>query len=270
MSSDKHNCAKNCFFVHFGKAAGSYLNAYLVREVFVKNDFIEKYKPHFYNNWWARQFPKGEGDFLFKSFSEEPRDFNKSELLEISKKSKDNLKFVTCHHNNVDDDTVDFFNSKDWLTFMFIRDPRDVICSLYFFSIKIKAKHGVSALGREGALAGNFYTEEDFQEPDWDDPDLDTFVNRVITKPEYFRFWKTPSYIDKLDFVKEFNEKNFSIFLRQAYNHDYQKAAISEKNTSYNKGYKHYLDKGLISEENNLKLLNHKDYINFNRYLDEK
>ncbi len=257
---------KNAFFVHFGKAAGSYVNVYIFRKIFLDEDFLTKYIPAYYNNWWSRSDLKDESykKYLFTA-NEERRDFFKEELKDISALKDERVKFCQCHHNNVDSEIINFFKKNDWYTFTFLRNPKDLICSLYFFSKKTFKKSGYSALGPLGSLSGNQLLKLDFVEPDQDHPSLDTFINRLLDNKVYHIFWALPEYLKELDFVKEFNDKNFSSLTDKLYGHWHDK--IPKKNTTCNLGYEFYLKNGYISEETNRKLVNHEEYLKYSEYI---
>ncbi len=107
---------KKLAFIHFGKCAGSYVNYYLRAHV-VPN--IEHY-----NSWW---------DFGANNERNLERDWTKEELLDIAITNTDT---GLAHNHQIGwcVETVKAFRNNGWLTFMFIRNPKDVLCSLYFWS----------------------------------------------------------------------------------------------------------------------------------------
>lgn len=117
---------KNCYpkkvaFVHFGKAAGVYVNKYL------KNNCLKDYKKYF--SWHEEQNPLGVSC----------RDWNKQELLEIAEKAPD-YSFVTNHHISWETETIKKFKNNDWFLFTFLRRPEELLCSLHHWAKERKIK----------------------------------------------------------------------------------------------------------------------------------
>ena len=78
--------------------------------------------------------------------------------------------------------------------------------------------------------------------------------------------WVLPDYIDDIDYVAEFNDKNFSSFLRDYFGHKY--VPESKKNASANKGFKYYFENGDISEEAKDLIESDAEYLKYKSYLD--
>ena len=106
---------KKVAFVHFGKAAGVYINQYL------KNNCLKDYKKYF--SWHENQNPQGISG----------RDWTKEELLEIAEKAPD-YSFVTNHHIFWDTETIEKFKDNDWFLFTFLRRPEELLCSLHHWA----------------------------------------------------------------------------------------------------------------------------------------
>ena len=75
-----------------------------------------------------------------------------------------------------------------------------------------------------------------------------------------------PDYIDDLDYVAEMNDKNFGDFCQKYFAHEH--VPQTRKNTSSNKGYQFYRENGDISDATHEKLINHPEYLRYQKYLD--
>ena len=92
-----------------------------------------------------------------------------------------------------------------------MRNPKDILCSLYFFSKQSKERTSYSAVGPLGAIAGHL-SPESFEAIDERDISLDEFIRKMVENPKLHRFWKLPSYIDDLDFVGKISNENIKEF----------------------------------------------------------
>tara|TARA_A100001201_G_scaffold116354_1_gene100001 strand:+ start:3843 stop:4580 length:738 start_codon:yes stop_codon:yes gene_type:complete len=238
-------------FVHFGKCAGKYVNSYLKKYV----------APMLRNmNSWHNDNPLGKNL---------KRDWTEEELILIAqtgplKDSNGYTYLVHNHQNNWSNKAIEEFKKNNWLTFTFLRDPKDLICSLYFYSKRILNQHGVTAIGANGVLAG-YQSENAFEALNVDVLTLDSFFSKMITDENQHIFWKLPSYIDQLDYVAQFNDENFASFLLKNFSHIY--TPTEKLNTSENKGFKFYYDKGLISTKAKNLIESHPEYIKYSEYL---
>ena len=86
-----------------------------------------------------------------------------------------------------------------------------------------------------------------------------------LSDEPFSKLWRLPDYIDELDYVAEFNDKNFGEFLLKHFGETYKPRPPS--NTSKNKGFAYYRKKGEISQEMENKLFNHAEYKKFMRYI---
>ena len=82
----------------------------------------------------------------------------------------------------------------------------------------------------------------------------------------FSELWTLPDYIEDLDYVAEFNDKNFGDFLL---NHFGEKYLPKERlNTSKNKGFDYYRESGEISEAVISQFFEHPEYLKYSKYLD--
>ncbi len=206
---------KKIGFIHFGKCAGVYTMDYLW-------DILKNHK--IYNTW----------------YSEIWRDFTQEELLDIDKQEK-GMAFVHNHHISWDRDTILQYKKNDWFLFTFVREPKDLICSLWCFAVEKESEKNPFKL----------------VEMDIKNMSIDAFVNEML-RPENLILWSIPYWIVQLDFVKEFNDENFGHFLETYFSHKYKIKPRS--NTSSNKGWDYYVSEGLIKQETVDRFENHHEY----------
>jgi len=235
---------KKIAFIHFGKCAGVYTQKYM-RNIVIPN------VPQ-YNSWWDFSGSKTKRRFH--------RDWSKKELLEIAVKDIKSG-FAHNHHINWCAETVKAFKDNGWFTFTFLRDPRDIICSLYFWSKSQKSKHGsedlANPLKREiESMSG---------QTDPQKVSLDTFINFFLDDEDARNLWVLPDYIDEISYVKEFNDDNFKNFLLNYFHHEYVPA--EKKNTSRSKGYQFYYDSGEVSEATRERLEKDVDCRKYDKFL---
>ena len=215
---------KKIAFIHFGKAAGVFVNEYMKQKC-VKS--YDKYMSYHEN---------------LNPFKISNRDWKKDELLEIAETEKE-YAYVTNHHIHWDLETIKKFKENGWFTFMFLRRPEEVLCSLFNYS---KEKN---ILIRGGLEPNN----------------LQEMFELSLLDEKFAKLWMAPDYIDELDYVAEFNDSNFSDFLLKNFGEVYETRKPS--NTSKNKGFKYYRDNGEITNEIAEKFLEHPEYKKFLNYL---
>ena len=217
--------AKKIAFIHFGKAAGVYVNAYM------KERCARGHRKYF--SWHEISNPYRISD----------RDWTQEELLEIAE-TKDEYAYVTNHHINWSLETVKKFKENGWFTFMFLRRPEELLCSLFHWS---KEK--------------NVQLRPSDKEPET----LQETFEYATNLEDFSKLWRPPDYIDELDYVAEFNDKNFSAFLLKYFGETYEPRPPS--NTSENKGFTHYRENGEISDRAAWALLKHPEYERVLTYL---
>lgn len=167
-------CPKKVMFIHFGKAAGVYVNRHL------KRTCMKPFTKYF--SWHDNLNP-------FKIFD---RDWSHDELMDIAKTAED-YSFLTQHHINLTADEVREFKNNGWFIFTFLRRPEELLCSLFHWS----KDTGVEIRGG------------DFPEPET----LEEMFDLSLQDVPFADLWRLPKYIDELDYVSEFTDEKFSKFL---------------------------------------------------------
>jgi len=246
--------ANKVAFVHFGKCGGSYMKAYMGK------NFLKPLKYTIFDSWFMAGKERSLG-----------RDWTEEELINFFN-SGDERVFVHNHHFSWSKKTIRYANDKGFLTFMFVRNPKDVLCSLYWW-----AKDRIAA-GKQNPLhdpdGKEFQQAEGFDSAFSSkvlDISLDEFVRTFIdikNKEGAGKLWNLPDFVDDIEYVAELNEKNISYFFNKYFGHFYQ--PMPRLNTSQNKGYKYYLNNGDISEETNKLIDNHPEYIKYSKYMNIK
>ncbi len=242
------DCNKKLAFIHFGKAAGVYIQHYIREHVFPR-------MKHF-NSWW---------DFNYKNKRALTRDWTEEELLEIADANVEEA-LTHNHHINWTKESVKKFNDNGWLTFMFIRNPKDIMCSLYFWAQSQWDRWDAEDKGAQ--VLREPLTEELKYISGQDNPynvSLDDFIRGMLSGKGARYLWVLPDYIDDIQHVAEFNNNNFSSFLLDNFQHLY--VPMKKRNTSKSEGYKTYLERGEISKETHSMVENHPEYKRYLKYL---
>ena len=220
---------KKLAFIHYGKAGGVYCVHYL-------NHFLMKGANRI-DSW-----PKNGANLK--------RDWTREELLDFCEKDYNSDVWVHNHHINWYKDVIQKYRENEWFTFSFIRKPEEILCSLWNY---IRDKKGLNLFGE---------LEQEVKKP------LDQFIAYMLSTEKLHRnLWILPDYIDDLDYVAEMNDKNFGDFCQKYFAHEH--IPQTRKNTSSNKGYKFYRENGDISDATHEKLINHPEYLRYQKYLDE-
>ena len=209
-----------------------YTNFYLTDKVFKPNNYS------IFNGWHEYNHLK----------LETLRDFTEEELLQISIYDK-NKAYCHNHHINWSDKSVDAFNQNDWFTFTFIRKPENLICSLYFWGNKMINQADFNP----------------FVNVELEKLTLDQIINICIERDDLRRLWVLPSYIEKLNYVEEFSNDSFTVFLKKYFNLNHEIRPV--RNKSENKGFKNHLEEGLIKKNTLNRLVNDLDFVKYKKYL---
>jgi hypothetical protein len=244
-------------FIHYGKAAGVYVNLYM------------------------KGFCTPDYNFKVSWFDGLKRDWSEDELLEILE-SPDERTYVHNHHINWSIKSLMKAKENGWFTFTFLRQPKDLLCSLYFW-VKMKfnkpswiKKTSLESMERLGTLIFDGASEnyaKNIKERGYNlvpltEFSLDVFIQKMIEQESKRRLWEIPPYFRELDYIAEFTEENFSNFTRVFFNHEHK--PMPPRNVSGNKGYDYYRKEGLISDETESMLITDKSYSEYGRYINLK
>lgn len=130
--------------------------------------------------------------------------------------------------------------------FTFLRRPEELLCSLYHWSKENNIKLSASPAPKS----------------------LEQIFEYAVGNKDFGRLWKLPNYIHKLDYVAEFNDKNFGNFLLNSFGEEYEPR--EKLNVSKNKGFDYYRENGKISEKAISRLFEHPEYLKYSKYLDQQ
>ena len=243
-------------FVHFAKAGGTYVGNCLDRHLLEPQGYVNHRNPG--------------------------RDYTEAQLLTIIKNANDKT-FLHNHHFNWSPKAVEQANENGFLTFMFLRDPKDLLCSLYFWS---------KDLVEDGLIYHNLFPQDliDLKPKDqvqspfkerqgyFDcvfnrhslDLSLDEFVRTYIDESNIGckKFWHLPEPTDQIQYVAKLNEQNLKDFFNDYLNLEYT-PIDRQLNVSSNKGYEHYKQTREISEDTDRLINNHPEYIKYKTYLNK-
>ena len=101
--------------------------------------------------------------------------------------------------------------------------------------------------------------------PDPEPESLEEIFDMAVHDEHFARLWTIPDYVDELDYVAEFNNKNFERFLLDNFGEVYEPRP--KLNTSSNKGFTHYREAGEISDRIAWQFLLQPEYKRFLNYL---
>lgn len=219
------NKPRKIAFIHYGKAAGVYINKYF------KQNILKGYKR--YLSWDSKNNPFGISG----------RDWSEEELDSIAQTDEE-LCYITNHHINWNAETLKKFKDNGWFTFMFIRRPEEILCSLFFW-----------ARERDIMIRGPLPNPETLEE----------MFELALENGPFSKLWKLPDYVDDIDHVAEFNHVNFKDFLFDKFGEIY--TPRPKENTSSNKGFCTHRVNGDISDKNAWALLKHPEYERYFDYL---
>jgi hypothetical protein len=207
------------WFVHYGKAAGIYTNKIL------KNQVLKKYE-------------------IFDSWDKKlGRDWTKAELQEIILTAKGPT-FLHQHHINISKEEMSLAKKNGWTTFSFLRNPADILCSLYHWN----NDRAASGLAKSEGL--NALTSLPFRDY-W----------MEMLKPANLHLWTVPDYYDDIDYVCEFSEDALAGLIYHLFGFVHTKS--EPKNVSSSKGLQGMIASDEIDEEMLAAIYGHSEYERF-------
>jgi hypothetical protein len=198
-------------FCHYGKAGGTWVNEYLSlmlrREGYaIRNSFY-----------------MGLG-----------RDFTEDEVMHVADTCEGFKTYIHQQHLSVTSKALAHLKSKGFWSFMFLRPPEDVICSIYFWALR-KIEDG------QPCPIGPHINPTKI--------DLGDFFEEVAKNQK--ALWALPPWVNQVDNVAMISDNNFRAFLRQHFEHEYNpdKYDMKERhmNRSNNEGFAEYARQGRIT-----------------------
>ena len=175
--------------------------------------------------------------------------------------SEDNLKsianlklekiFVHQQHLWISKHILDYYNERNFFTFMFLRHPVDLVCSLFFWGHRVLRETSKNPFGEHFDLS-------------------------KMTLNDYFKFildgndsklWIIPKWISSVNYVSEFSEENAIIFMDKYLGYQPNQNALARVNASGNRGYKFYLKQKTLSLNLVEDLFQHEETKKYSKYL---
>lgn len=152
------------------------------------------------------------------------RDWSVQELQHI--KATPGKKYVHNHSKNWHEVLPEY---DDFFKFSFLRDPVDIMCSMYFFLLEKPGEPSDPAWGFPASPKG-----------------VPCSLNEFVLEYTHNLDTLLPNQ-EHLDFFRVFSEENLTLLLREHFNAEYEPQR--RMNTSSNKGHQTYLDSGELSRE---------------------
>jgi len=192
---------RKIFFAHYGKAGGVYTNIAM-------KGVLAGY----------RKFDSWSPPFSLEA------DWEGSELERIIK--EEDMAYLHQHHVNITDDQIKLAKDNGWTIVCLYRDPRDLICSLYYWSEKLIMETGYDyVFGEEKAY------------PD----DFNTFFDRLISSEKGKERFLLPTWMDQVDYSGVFSLKKVDEIFNQLVGQAH--IPHGTKNASGNPGWEKALTK---------------------------
>ena len=220
-------------FIHIQKCAGTYVDAAL-RAILIPQGF------RYFNPWymtraqissWGRD--RGSEESLSKAHYR--RDWNHTELGRIIEE-KGPL-YIHNHSKNWAQIHFKRMQELEYFTFCFLREPLDLMCSMYFFLLEKSGESSDPAWGFPPGKEGPIH-------PMGMADGLNDFIERYTYNLDTL----LPPFISEISFVKLFNQNNLQILLSRHF--DVHDAIMLPKiNTSSNRGSSHYVNENFISDK---------------------
>ncbi|MFT5112961.1 MAG: hypothetical protein ACI8P9_002289 [Parasphingorhabdus sp.] len=251
-------------FIHYGKVAGRFINNYLAYNVLGDPGSSLEYQNYKTLNTSNPHIPIN-------------RDWTEVELFDIAIDCSEyqiptarqlqvhndlwghgylDQQCVHNHHINWTLNSVREFNRNEWLTFVFLKDPVELLLSLYFWATD-RVNSGVNP---DLVLQPTYLLELSLKE----------FLIEVVDCEENItRLFRLPDYVSEVGFIAEFSADNFARFLKTYFDHDYssEKVKSSWRFRSSNKGVEYYLSTGELNKQTIEHLSRVKEIIVFRRFL---
>lgn len=214
-------------FIHKPKTAGTYISNYF-------RSAVKNLLPLIYLDGW-----------MYKA-----RDWNDDELAYMAKTDLYKCVDLVLHQHSNFLPEIQFKELKNngWWSFMFMREPQDIMTSWYHFLNDIPPNSAA------------------YQTPAWQaakNLTLDQFICHLFV---YDEVWSLPSYWEEIDWIGLPTEANFEELFGLI---GMQYVKRDKSNTSTNKGYQYYRESGEISDKTHETLIATDQYILQNEIIEK-
>jgi len=233
---------RNYAFVHIQKTAGTYVDAGVSRCLILKGYNI--FNPWFLSRAEIANLGEREPTTTFGLGLDKGdwrRDWSENELLKIAHIPM--AKYVHNHGGNWTEKAFTTFKeNQECFFFSFLRNPIDMMCSMYFF---LKEKAGEPSDPCWGANDGHPKglppTVEEFFQENW------MFLDTII-----------PSFYEKIDYLRIFSEEAMKDLIENVMGGVYK--PTRKMNTSENLGWEHYRSTKELSDDSVDRIMSTKTY----------
>ena len=230
-------------FVHFAKSAGRFVNNYMVNHVCNGNFAKIARQGTKYFNSYSGPFHLGrdwkETELFEFAIDRSPHQIPSEQDYKLHSQHWQHgyldRQFIHNHQYGWTPRAIHEFKRNGWFIFTFLRDPAELICSLYWWS-QDQVLRGVDP---------NIV----FKPVELLYLSLDEFMAKLLTGHIGLRrYFALPEFVDQIDYVAEFTEENFRAFLLTHFDHQYQADTNNQRERwrSTNKGIDHYVSTGEI------------------------
>lgn len=232
-------------YIHFVKVAGRYVNYYLQRNVFGNSgEELATQGVKTFNSWippfsLARDW--ADDELLQLASNRHPRQSPTPQEVRIHYQHWEHeylaRQYVHNHHYGWNRDTIRAFRQQGWYTLLFLREPSELLCSLWSW---------IQQQSQEDIYNGRVIWPISLAQLS-----LDQFIHAIVTSSGDSGWYALPDYADEVDYVAEFSEENFRNFLKHNFDHDYRPETMEPRHRygSGNPGFAAYCEQGLISRE---------------------
>jgi hypothetical protein len=209
----------------------------------IKNKVLFLHKPKTAGSYISRYFHKNDLSLVYlDGWKYHGRDWNRQELTWLANTNIHKCVSIVAHQhsNSIEEAQFDEFMANGWFSFMFMREPEEVIASWYHFLIDMNE------------------TAPSYNSPSWktaQELSLDQFILNMV---EYDEVWRMSSYWRDIDWLGLPTDEHFEN-LFNIIGIPYTKTA--EANVSSNRGYYTYREEGLISDQTHKKLITSDEYL---------
>lgn len=227
-------------FVHLAKHGGSYVTERLERELEPRGFQI---LDPWHNPALGREWKPDEIDLILRGrlwgMRSNPRHF------------------MRAHQWGWTREALETAKREGWLTFTFLRDPLDAICSAYFFHRGGLIEGGRGRIWQQGE-GGRSAKALDGADT------LDKGCKALIEDPDLVAYWSAPEWLEGVDFLRPFSSES----LRELCDEIKIPFEPGEKiNGSENPGFKAAIEGGLISSSLAKKMRNHPEVERINELI---
>jgi hypothetical protein len=201
---------KKVFFVHYGKSAGVYVNEQM-KSMLTGYEMFDGYAIPGRNSDWSSD-----------------------ELTNILRnKGKDRPAYLHQQHEAIQPHHIQEARANGWKTFMFLRDPRDLIPAAFFWMKRTMETEGKNYLWPDHGHACQ----------DWS---LERHWYECIIRENRW-LWSLPSWTTHIDHTAIFTERNFQRMCYEWFG--YYAPAKAKMNASSNPGRKALCESGRLTQK---------------------